>query len=142
MLKHAAFNYLLIISITALLYLQPISSWTFNNRYTRVRDTHRLSMASARVEGFTSKSEYIAHLETVAALPAGFSVGLTDFKFSPVEVAAKILPMRLTVITLDSPSTAFAALFTSNKCPGAPVIVGKNRMLESSLQTIVINNKI
>jgi glutamate N-acetyltransferase/amino-acid N-acetyltransferase len=50
--------------------------------------------------------------------------------------------MNLTVIALDQPTTAFAALFTRNAFPGAPVIIGRTRLAEPSLGAIVINNKI
>jgi glutamate N-acetyltransferase/amino-acid N-acetyltransferase len=46
------------------------------------------------------------------------------------------------VIALDQPTTAFAALFTRNAFPGAPVIIGRTRLAEPSLGAIVINNKI
>jgi glutamate N-acetyltransferase/amino-acid N-acetyltransferase len=62
--------------------------------------------------------------------------------FSPMEVN-KQLPMNLTIIKLDQPTESFAAMFTSNKFPGGPVLVGKERMQKSKqLQAVVINNKI
>eukprot|EP00597_Dinobryon_sp_UTEXLB2267_P000319 CAMPEP_0170073366 /NCGR_PEP_ID=MMETSP0019_2-20121128/10806_1 /TAXON_ID=98059 /ORGANISM="Dinobryon sp., Strain UTEXLB2267" /LENGTH=413 /DNA_ID=CAMNT_0010282869 /DNA_START=258 /DNA_END=1499 /DNA_ORIENTATION=+ len=43
----------------------------------------------------------------------------------------------------DKPSESFAAIFTSNKFPGGPVLVGRKRLVFSKfLQAIVINNKI
>jgi glutamate N-acetyltransferase / amino-acid N-acetyltransferase len=50
--------------------------------------------------------------------------------------------MTLTLITLDQPTQNFAAVFTRNAFPGAPVIVGRARLAEASLGAIVINNKI
>lgn len=92
---------------------------------------------------YESQSSYISHLQTKAKLPAGFSVGATRFTFSPLEVQDKILPMNLTLIVANQPTSSFAALFTSNLYPGGPVIVGKDRLHRSStLQAIIVNNKI
>ena len=51
--------------------------------------------------------------------------------------------MAVTLIALDAPSPNFAAMFTKNAFPGAPIIVGRDRMAHSdALQAIVVNNKI
>lgn len=103
-----------------------------------------ISLSQALDHGlkFKSISDYIGHLKTVSTLPKGFSVGATRFMFSPMEVN-KQLPMNLTIIKLDQPTDSFAAMFTSNKFPGGPVVVGKERLLKSKqLQAVVINNKI
>jgi glutamate N-acetyltransferase/amino-acid N-acetyltransferase len=50
--------------------------------------------------------------------------------------------MRLTLIALDRPSPDFAARFTKNAFPGAPVIVGRKRLDEPRLGAILVNNKI
>jgi glutamate N-acetyltransferase / amino-acid N-acetyltransferase len=92
---------------------------------------------------FTSSSEYVENLKLRSKLPKGFSVGATRFDFSPLEVANKILPMNLTLIQLAEPTDSFAAVFTANKFPGGPVLVGKDRLKDSqTLQAIVVNNKI
>ncbi len=75
------------------------------------------------------------------ALPAGFRVGTASFDFAPVEVP-KPARMRLTLIALDQPTAAFAAKFTRNAFPGAPVIVGRRRLDEPALGAILVNNKI
>eukprot|EP01041_Mallomonas_annulata_P003017 gene3017-5911_t len=93
-------------------------------------------------ETFLSQSDYLQHLKSQAQLPRGFSVGTTRFNFQPVEVV-KTLPMNLTLVKTDNPTTSFAAVFTSNLFPGGPVIVGRDRMMNSeSLQAVVVNNKI
>ena len=100
------------------------------------------SLSLSRGFTFKSNSEYISHLETIAKLPKGFSVGSSRFFFTPTEVDAS-LPMNLTIIKLDHPTESFAAMFTSNQFPGGPIIVGKKRIATSNvLQAIVINNKI
>ncbi len=50
--------------------------------------------------------------------------------------------MSLTLIALDRPTADFAAVFTQNAFPGAPVIVGRSRLGEPTLGAILVNNKI
>ncbi|CAM9101747.1 unnamed protein product [Scytosiphon promiscuus] len=52
--------------------------------------------------------------------------------------------MNVTAIVLDEPSDRWAAVFTRNMFPGAPVIVGKERLAAEgrAIQAIVVNNKI
>lgn len=90
---------------------------------------------------FASSAEHRAWLASQAQLPKGFRVGAAKFDFVPVEVN-KPAKMTLTVIALEEPTPSFAALFTKNAFPGAPVIVGRKRLGEERLGAIVINNKI
>jgi glutamate N-acetyltransferase/amino-acid N-acetyltransferase len=90
---------------------------------------------------FTSRESHRAWLATQAALPAGFRVGTTRFDFIPRE-APKPARMTLTLIALDQPTPDFAAVFTRNAFPGAPVIVGRQRLTEPTLGAIIVNNKI
>jgi glutamate N-acetyltransferase/amino-acid N-acetyltransferase len=101
-----------------------------------------MSILSAHGLGFDSQAAYLSHLQTVSKLPSGFSVAATRFQFRPFEVD-KMLPMNLTVIIADNPSSSFAAMFTSNQFPGGPILVGRERMKSSEqIQAIVVNNKI
>lgn len=90
---------------------------------------------------FSSTAEHRAWLAAQAALPAGFRVGTTRFEFVPRE-APKPAKMTLTLIALDRPSPDFAAAFTRNAFPGAPVIIGRKRLAEPALGAIIVNNKI
>lgn len=90
---------------------------------------------------FTNTADHRAWLTSQAKLPRGFSVGKASFDFTPVE-APKPANMTLSVIKLDEPSPAFGAVFTRNAFPGAPVIIGRQRLAAPSLGAIVINNKI
>jgi glutamate N-acetyltransferase / amino-acid N-acetyltransferase len=93
-------------------------------------------------DGFVNQKEYIDYLRTISKLPEGFSVGNSRFNFKPFEVD-KTLPMNVTIIMADKPTSSFAAMFTSNQFPGGPIIVGKERLKSSEfLQAIVVNNKI
>lgn len=97
-------------------------------------------MASTQLS-FSSGKEHLAWLASQAALPIGFRAGTTSFDFTPVEVK-KPAAMSLTLIALDKPTPDFAAVFTRNALPGAPVIIGRRRLDEPSLGAIVVNNKI
>ncbi|MFH1499748.1 MAG: bifunctional ornithine acetyltransferase/N-acetylglutamate synthase [Verrucomicrobiota bacterium] len=97
-------------------------------------------MASTQLT-FTSRDEHRAWLAAQAALPRGFRTGTARFEFMPAE-APKPARMTLTLIALDEPTADFAALFTRNAFPGAPIIVGRQRLAEPALGAIIINNKI
>ncbi len=90
---------------------------------------------------FSDRNAHRAWLAAQAALPAGFRVGTTRFDFMPKE-APKPAKMTLTLIALDRPTADFAAVFTKNAFPGAPVIVGRKRLGEPALGAIIVNNKI
>jgi hypothetical protein len=99
-------------------------------------------LSGSMVDGFANQKDYLEYLATISELPKGFSVGNSRFNFKPFEVE-KTLPMNVTIIMADKPTTSFAAMFTSNQFPGGPIIVGKERMKSSEfLQAIVVNNKI
>lgn len=90
---------------------------------------------------FPSRTEHHAWLTSQAALPAGFRVGTARFEFTPFEVP-KPAKMTITLIVLDQPTPDFAVMFTKNAFPGAPVIVGRQRLNEPKLGAILVNNKI
>jgi len=53
------------------------------------------------------------------------------------------LPMRLTLVRLDEPTEAYAAVFTRNAFPGAPILVGRRRLQAGApLQAVAVNNKV
>jgi len=90
---------------------------------------------------FRDQAAHRAWLAGQAALPAGFRVGSSRFDFVPAE-APKPAKMTLTLIVLDQPTPDFAAVFTRNAFPGAPVLVGRARLREPALGAVLINNKI
>jgi len=84
-------------------------------------------------------------METVSQLPKGFATGSADGTFVSVEAPSLgNLKIRATVIHMtEGPTDSWAACFTSNKFPGAPIKVGRKRMAEGGpLQALVINNKV
>lgn len=90
---------------------------------------------------FQSRAEHRAWLASQSALPAGFRVGTTRFDFMPRE-APKPAKMTLTLLALEKPTADFAAMFTRNAFPGAPIIVGRKRLAEPTVGAVIINNKI
>ena len=106
-------------------------------RTSTLKSTTNLAATS-----FVNQESYLEYLSTISELPQGFSVGNSRFNFRPFEVD-KTLPMNVTIIKTDKPSTSFAAMFTRNEFPGGPIIVGKERLKSSKyLQGVVVNNKI
>jgi glutamate N-acetyltransferase/amino-acid N-acetyltransferase len=90
---------------------------------------------------FSSAEAHRDWLEGQSALPRGFRVGRTRLEFMPAEVA-KPSKMNLTLIVLDEPTPAFAAMYTKNAFPGAPVLIGRERLKEPTLGAVVVNNKV
>jgi len=90
---------------------------------------------------FSSRAAHRAWLASQAILPAGFRVGTTSLSFTPAEVA-KTAKMDLTLVVLDRPTSDFAAQFTRNSFPGAPVLIGRRRLAEPSVGALVVNNKV
>jgi glutamate N-acetyltransferase/amino-acid N-acetyltransferase len=95
------------------------------------------------MESFTSEAEYLKELAARAVLPEGFRCATARIEFFPKERSlAKPLAMNLGLILLDEPSRDFAAVFTRNRFPGAPVLLGRRRLTRDSIQGVLINNKI
>jgi glutamate N-acetyltransferase/amino-acid N-acetyltransferase len=111
-----------------------------NSLHSAARRAHFSSVPSTDLN-FPDRAAHRAWLAAQAALPAGFRVGRARFEFVPRE-APKPAAMNLTLIALDRPSPAFAAMFTRNAFPGAPVLIGRRRLAEPALGAIVVNNKI
>ena len=97
-------------------------------------------MASTNLT-FSSRAAHRAWLATQAALPRGFRVGSTRFEFAPAEVKQRAA-MNLTLVALERPTPDFAAVFTRNAVPGAPVLIGRRRLAEPTVGGIVVNNKV
>ena len=90
---------------------------------------------------FDTRAQHRAWLETQGRLPLGFKAATTRIEFTPAEVA-KPARMTLTLVALDRPTPAFAAKFTRNAFPGAPVLIGRQRLGEPRLAAVLVNNKI
>lgn len=97
-------------------------------------------MASTALQ-FPDQDAHRRWLAEQAGLPVGFRVGSHSFDFVPIEVG-KPARMTASVVVADEPCEAFAACFTRNAFPGAPVLIGRQRLHEGALQAVLINNKI
>ena len=94
---------------------------------------------------FKNKEEYMSFMEGVSGLPKGFATGTAKGTFISQEAPdLGNLPIKGTVIHLtEGPTDNWAAVFTSNKFPGAPIIVGRKRLADGGpLNALVINNKV
>eukprot|EP00980_Cylindrotheca_fusiformis_P031162 scaffold25921_cov137-Cylindrotheca_fusiformis.AAC.5 len=94
---------------------------------------------------FSDAEEYLAYMEGVSSLPLGFATGSGKGTFISKEAPSLgKLPIRATVIQLTEGATeSWAACFTSNMFPGAPVKVGRKRLAEGQkIAALVINNKV
>lgn len=120
------------------------SSLAFSSAFSAkaFRSTYRTVVTDSITGEYANQKDYLDYLATISALPVGFSVGNSRFDFKPFEVD-KTLPMNVTIIMADKPTSSFAAMFTSNQFPGGPIIIGKERLKSSKfMQAIVVNNKI
>ena len=90
---------------------------------------------------FADRDSHRRWLAGQAALPGGFRAGTAALEFTPAE-AARPARMRLALIALDRPTPAFAAVFTRNAFPGAPVLIGRRRLGGGALGAVLVNNKI
>lgn len=95
------------------------------------------------MEQYTSKQAYESTLAKRALLPEGFCCSTSSLTFFPREKPVKTpLRMNLSLILADRDITLFGAVYTQNRFPGAPVIIGKKRLAQPSVRGILINNKI
>lgn len=104
-----------------------------------------ISADAARMAStFASAEQHLEWLSSISKLPKGFATGTTTFTFNPEELPEKTAKMTMTIIVSDEPCESFAAMFTKNAFPGAPIIVGRKRVAGSDvkLQACLVNNKI
>ena len=92
---------------------------------------------------FHNEAEYLSFLEARSALPAGFRAATSRIAFTPQErPTLEPYRMNLALLCADAPVESFAGVFTRNAFPGAPVILGRERLGEPAVQGVLVNNKI
>lgn len=92
---------------------------------------------------FKSKEEYYNWIELQSTLPDGFKVGTETIYFVPKELpGSDPMKMDLSLVAMEEPTSSFAAVFTKNKFPGYPVIIGKQLLAEKKVSGFICNNKI
>jgi glutamate N-acetyltransferase / amino-acid N-acetyltransferase len=95
------------------------------------------------VETYASEKEYLDDLASRSALPAGFRAATVPIRFFPRERrVAEPLAMNLSLIALDEPTSSFAGVFTRNRFPGAPVLLGRERLSRPVIRGVLVNNKV
>lgn len=89
------------------------------------------------------KESYFQSLKEKGAFPEGFRFSSVPIEFFPIEKkSAAPYQMNLSLVLMDHPTDAFAALFTRNQFPGAPVLIGREMLKGRSAQGLVVNNRI
>ena len=95
------------------------------------------------METYASESDYLQVLNERAVLPRGFRCGTGELEFFPRErAAAHSLKMDLSLILLDDETADFGAVFTRNLYPGAPVLIGRQRLTRPTIRGLLANNRI
>ena len=95
------------------------------------------------METYDTESDYLRQLEARSMLPDGFTCAAREIRFSPRERRTQEpLRMNLSLILLDKETPDFGAVFTRNKFPGAPVLIGKERLQRPTVRGVLVNNKI
>mmetsp|Transcript_21078 Transcript_21078/g.31307 ORF Transcript_21078/g.31307 Transcript_21078/m.31307 type:complete len:503 (-) Transcript_21078:103-1611(-) len=145
--------------LVALSTFSPTASITaFSSKYTAFHNAkHKLHKQQRTIfysseydtaetlPSFETKEEYLDYLSERSSLPKGFAIGTGAGEFIPEEAPMMgKLSIRATVIHLkDGPTNNWAAVFTKNKCPGSPIIVGRSRLASGTpIHALVINNKV
>ena len=97
---------------------------------------------------FFSESEYLKYLESQSAFPQGFKAKVLSCAFTPEEEPVKksgepnVQNMNIAMVQVDEATDSFAGVFTKNQFPGAPIIIGRSRINEQKIRSLVINNKV
>jgi glutamate N-acetyltransferase/amino-acid N-acetyltransferase len=95
------------------------------------------------MKSYTSEDAYLRDLAARAALPEGFRAATTAIRFLPAERSVgEPLPMNLSLILLDRDTESFAGVFTRNRFPGAPVLIGRERLARPSMRGVLVNTKV
>ncbi|TVQ35835.1 MAG: arginine biosynthesis protein ArgJ [Spirochaetaceae bacterium] len=95
------------------------------------------------MEFFDSEAAWLDFLRARAPFPDGFRAATAGLSFTPAERPSdQTYSMNLALITADPAVTSFAALFTRNRFPGAPVIIARERVKGDALAGILVNNRI
>lgn len=95
------------------------------------------------MDRYNSKEEYTEAVKARSSLPEGFRTAAASLTFFPRErEITEPLPMNLSAIILDEPTSVFSGVFTKNRFPGAPVVIGRERIGGAFSRGVIINNKI
>jgi glutamate N-acetyltransferase/amino-acid N-acetyltransferase len=92
---------------------------------------------------YSCYSDYYSRLEKDSILPEGFKTACTSLEFIPAEKPdAGKQKMNLALIRLDNPTDSFAGVFTKNKFPGWPVVIGRRFLDRQEISGVLVNNRV
>lgn len=92
---------------------------------------------------FYNEQEYLEYLDTHVVVPQGFSFHRSSLTFTARERSLEEpFRMNLGFIRSESVETPAALVATTNRFPGAPVTLARERIATGHLRGILVNNKI
>lgn len=92
---------------------------------------------------YKSKDEYLTDLQKQCFLPDGFSSGVASLEFQPEEkLGDELYQMNLSALVLEQETPVFGGVFTRNRFPGAPVIIGREMLELEAVRGVIVNNRI
>jgi glutamate N-acetyltransferase/amino-acid N-acetyltransferase len=90
-----------------------------------------------------SSAEYLSWLKAQSRLPYGIKISTTQLRFYPSEKpVVEPLPMKLSAVILDEPTSSFAAVLTQNAFYGAPIKLAREVLQEEQVRGVLVNTKI
>ncbi len=91
---------------------------------------------------YDSREQYIQDLRRRSRPPEGFRCAAVPVRFRPAEKPESPAAMNLSLILLEQATPLFAAVFTRNAFPGAPIHVNRQRLGEERIRGVLINNRV
>jgi glutamate N-acetyltransferase / amino-acid N-acetyltransferase len=100
-------------------------------------------MLDRRPAPFSNAREYEEYLDNDVPQPAGFRFFLQKLRFHPAErPGSDPLPMNISCILSEPQQTAAALVTTTNRFPGASILLARERIAAGRIRGIVVNNKV
>ena len=91
---------------------------------------------------YESREQYEQDLQRRSRPPEGFRCATAPLRFHPAEKPESAAAMNLSLVLLEQATPLFAAVFTRNAFPGAPVLIGRQRLAEERLRGLLVNTKV
>ncbi|TVR66235.1 MAG: hypothetical protein EA427_16425 [Spirochaetaceae bacterium] len=92
---------------------------------------------------FTEEQDYLDYLDRQARVPRGFRFYRRSITFNAAERPGdEAYRMNLSYLHSDAVETPAAVMTTTNRFPGAPVILARERIAAGHLRGVLVNNKV
>lgn len=92
---------------------------------------------------FSCEQDYLDHLDASVRIPRGFRFFRRSITFrAPERTAHEEYGMNLAYIHSESLETPAAIMTTTNRFPGAPVLLARERRGSGHLRGVLVNNKV